>query len=105
MTAPVGIMLSLTGDGDWRTLLRTAKSVAWTPRPLVSVGVGGPSALGIEGDRLCRFIYDADECERGSCGRPVTGERGSSSLIDELRLMTGLADLEEAGDCCWAGGV
>jgi len=98
-------MLSLTGDGDWRTLLRAAKSEAWTPRPFVSVGVGGPSALGIEGDRLCRFIYDADECERGSCGRPVTGERGSSSLIDELRLMTGLADLEEAGDCCWAGGV
>ena len=74
------------------------------PEPVVSVGVGGPSALGIEGDRLCLLIYDADECERGSCGRPVMGERGGSSLIDELRLMAGLADLDEAGDCC-AGGV
>jgi hypothetical protein len=91
-------MLSLTGDGDWRTLLREAKSVAWMPGLVVSVGVV------IEGERLCRLIYDADECERGSCGRPVTGERGSSSLIDELRLTAGLADLDEAGDCC-AGGV
>jgi len=32
------------------------------------------------------------------------GERGGSSLIEELRLMAGLADLDEAGDCC-AGGV
>ena len=72
---------------------------------MVSMCVEGLSALGIEGDRLWPFIYDTDECERGSCGRPVTGDRGSSSLIDELRLMTGLADLDEAGDCCWAGGV
>jgi hypothetical protein len=97
-------VLSLTGDGDWRTLLREAKSVALMPGPLVSVGVGGPSIFVMEGDRLCRLIYDADECERGSCGRPVTGERGSSSLIEELRLTAGLADLDEAGDCC-AGGV
>lgn len=104
MTAPVGMMWSFTGEGDWRTLLRAAKSVDWTAVPVASVGVGGPSTLVIEGERLCRLIYEAEECERGSCGRPVTGDRGGSSLIDELRLMAGLAVLVELGDCC-AGGV
>lgn len=61
MTAPVGILWPLTGEGDWRTLLRAAKSVAWMFEPTVSVGVGGPSDLVMEGDRLCRLIYDADE--------------------------------------------
>ena len=54
----------------------------------------------IEGDRLWRFIYEAEECERGSCGRPVTGDLGTSvSHMDELRLTTGLMDRDEAGDC------
>jgi hypothetical protein len=97
-------MLSFTGEGDWRTLLRVAKSFDWMPALVDSVGVGGPSTLVIEGDRLCRLMYEAEECERGSCGRPVTGDRGISSLMDELRLTAGLADLDEAGDCC-AGGV
>jgi hypothetical protein len=96
-------MLSLSGEGDWRTLLRVVKSVDWTPAPVVWVGVGGPSLV-MEGDRLWRLMYEAEECERGSCGRPVTGDRGSSSLIEELRLTAGLADLDEAGDCS-AGGV
>lgn len=99
MTAPVGMIRSLTGGGDCRTLLRVAKSVAWTVEETVSVGVGGPSDLLIEGERLCRLIYEAEEWERGSCGRPVMGDRGTSSLMDELRLTTGLVDFDEAGDC------
>jgi hypothetical protein len=97
-------VLSLTGDGDWRTLLRVAGSFDRALAPVGWVGVGGPSGLVIEGDRLWRLMYEAEECERGSCGRPVTGDRGSSSLIDELRLTAGLAVLDEAGDCS-AGGV
>lgn len=69
-----------------------------------SVGVGGASDLANDGERRCRLMYDAEECERGSCGRPVTGDRGPSSLYDDDRLMAGLADFEEAGDCC-EGGV
>jgi len=95
-------MWSLTGDGDWRTLLRAAKSVVWVVEGAVSVGVGG---FVMEGDRLWRFMYDAEECERGSCGRPVTGDRGTSvSHMEELRLTTGLTDFDDAGDCC-EGGV
>lgn len=95
MTAPVGMARSLTGGGDCRTLLRVAKSWETTG----SIGVGGPSDLVIEGERLCRLIYEAEEWDRGSCGRPVMGDRGTSSLMDELRLTTGLTDFDEAGDC------
>lgn len=103
MIAPVGIRRLFTGGGDWRTLPAWAKSVVWTASLGLSVGVGG-SAFVIDGDLLCLCIYEAAECERGSCGRPVTGERGPSSLIEDDRLMFGLADLEEAGECC-EGGV
>ena len=59
----------------------------------------------MEGDRLWRFMYEAEECERGSCGRPVTGDLGTSdSHMEELRLTAGLMDLDDAGDC-WEGGV
>jgi hypothetical protein len=51
-------MWSLTGGGDWRTLLRVAKSVVWVVEGAVSVGVG---RFVTEGDRLWRFIYDAEE--------------------------------------------
>jgi hypothetical protein len=95
-------MWSLTGGGDWRTLLRVAKSAVWVVEGTVSVGVG---MFGTEGDRLWRFMYEAEEWLRGSCGRPVTGDRGTSlSQMDELRLTAGLIDLEDAGDC-WEGGV
>ena len=67
-----------------------------------SVGVGGAAAsdLRIDGDRLCLCRYEAD---RGGCGRPVTGDRGPSSLYEELRLITGLFVLVEEGD--WDAGV
>ena len=83
---------------------RLAKSATCTSESGASVGVGGASDLAKEGERRWRLIYDAELCERGSCGRPVTGDRGPSSLYDDVRLMAGLADLEEAGDCC-EGGV
>lgn len=60
----------------------------------------GVGRFGMEGDRLWRFMYEAEEWERGSCGRPVTGDLGTSvSHMDELRLTAGLMDLDEAGDC------
>jgi len=96
------MMWSLIGGGDWRTLLRVAKSAVWVAEGTFSVGVG---RFEIEGDRLWRFMYEAEEWLRGSCGRPVTGDRGTSlSQMDELRLTAGLIDLEDAGDC-WEGGV
>lgn len=42
--------------------------------------------------------------DRGGAGRPTAGDRGPSSLYDELRLRAGLLFLEDAGDCC-DGGV
>lgn len=47
-------------------LPRAAKSVDCEPGAVVSVGVGGPSTFVMDGDRLWRLIYEAEECERGS---------------------------------------
>lgn len=58
----------------------------------------------MEGVRRCLLRYDAEDIDRGSCGRPVIGDRGTSSLYDEERLIAGLAECEEAGELC-AGGV
>jgi len=58
ITAPVGMMWSLIGGGDWRTLLRVAKSAVWVAEGTFSVGVG---RFEIEGDRLWRFMYEAEE--------------------------------------------
>jgi len=68
-----------------------------------SVGVGGASDV-IEGDRRCLLMYEAEECDRGSRGLPVMGDRGGSSLYEEVRLTVGVLFLDEAGDCC-VGGV
>lgn len=57
-----------------------------------------------EGDRRCLRRYEEEDIDRGGAGRPTTGDRGPSSLYDELRLRTGLAVLDDAGDCC-DGGV
>jgi hypothetical protein len=58
----------------------------------------------MEGDRRCLFMYDAEEWDRGNLGLPVTGDRGGSSLYEEVLLMAGVLLREEAGDCC-VGGV
>lgn len=75
------------------------------------MGVGGASDV-IEGDCRCLLMYEAEECDRGSRGLPVMGDRGGSSLYEELLLTVGVLFLDEAGDCCdggvygiaWVGG-
>lgn len=84
-----------------------AKSTACTAGAGASVGVGGAAASDVpmvrEGDRLCLCRYEA-EFDLGGWGLPVTGDRGGSSLYEELRLIAGLVVLDDAGDCC-DGGV
>ena len=43
------------------------------------------------------------EFDRGGDGLPMAGDRGPSSLYDELRLRAGLLTFDVAGDC--DGGV
>ena len=71
-----------------------------------SSGVGGAQSetFVIEGDRRCFRRYEDDDSDRGGAWRPMPGDRGPSSLYEELRLSVGLLDFEDAGDC-WAGGV
>ena len=67
------------------------------------MGVGGAASdFWSDGDRLCLDMYDCED-DLGGCGRPVSGDRGSSLYDDDL-LNAGLADLDDAGDCA-AGGV
>lgn len=64
ITAPVGIRRLFTGGGDWRTLPLEAKSVALVVPPFLdSVGEAGvPSSLTEkDGERRCRWRYDAEE--------------------------------------------
>lgn len=68
-----------------------------------SEGVGGAASVFIEGDRLFLCKYEV-ELDRGGDGRPIAGDRGPSSLYDELLLRAGLLTFDDAGDCC-AGGV
>lgn len=74
--------------------------------PGASVGVGGPlsETFVIEGDRRCFRRYEEEDMDRGGAGRPIIGDRGPSSLYEELRLNAGLFVLDDAGDCC-DGGV
>jgi hypothetical protein len=93
------------GGGDCLTLLFRAKSTASILLSGASVGVGGAagSATVSDGDRLCLCRYDA-EFDRGGCGLPVTGDRGTSSLYEDVRLMAGVLVFDDAGDCA-DGGV
>lgn len=80
-----------------------AKSFVSTANSGESEGVGGAPSDSIEGDRLDLCRYDV-ELDRGGVGLPMAGDRGPSSLYDELLLRAGLLTFDDAGDCC-AGGV
>lgn len=67
-----------------------------------SVGVGG-AASDSDGDLRCLCRYEA-EFDLGGAGLLVIGDRGASELYEEARLTTGLADLDDTGDCA-DGGV
>lgn len=102
---PVGIRRLLIGGGDCRTLLFRAKSTVSILASGASVGVGGAAASDTDkdGDRLCLCRYDA-EFDRGGVGLLVTGDRGISSLYEDVRLTAGVLAFDDAGDCC-EGGV
>jgi len=101
---PVGIRRLFTGGGDCRTLPLWAKSAVSVVAG-ASVGVGGPAAsvTDSEGDRLCLWRYD-DEFDLGGWGLLVAGDRGPSSLYEDVRLMAGVLFLDDAGECA-DGGV
>lgn len=90
MIAPVGMAWpSVTGGGDWRTLLLREAAIPFRLS-------GAPSVIETtDGVRRCLFRYEA---ERGRAGR------GEDCWIDERRLTSGDTEVDEAGDR-FEGGV